>query len=79
MSKKYNIAIVGATGVVGRETLHILAERSFPIDQIYAIASSNSAGQKVSFGDDRVLDVEPLDNFDFRKVDIVFSSAGAQI
>jgi aspartate-semialdehyde dehydrogenase len=79
MSKKYNIAIVGATGVVGRETLHILAERNFPIDQIYAIASSNSAGQKVSFGEDKVLNVEPLDNFDFRKVDIVFSSAGAHI
>lgn len=79
MTKKYNIAIVGATGVVGRETLRILAERNFPIDNIYAIASENSSGQKVSFGEDKVLTVEPLDGFNFSKVNIVFSSAGAHI
>ena len=49
MNTKYNIAIVGATGAVGREILNILEERDFPINNIYLLASSNSKGQKISF------------------------------
>ena len=46
---KYNVAVVGATGAVGREILQILDERRFPIDNIFAVASSNSAGKEISF------------------------------
>lgn len=77
--KKYNIAVVGATGNVGRETLNILAERNFPVDQVYALASPESIGRKVSFGEGRILIIDSLDNFDFSKVDIVFSSAGSNV
>jgi aspartate-semialdehyde dehydrogenase len=62
---KYRIAVVGATGNVGREILNTLAERKFPIDTIYAVASSDSIGQRVSFGEDEVLDVLPITDFDF--------------
>lgn len=79
MQKKYNIAVVGATGNTGRETLNILAERNFPINQIYAIASRESIGTKISFGEDKTLKAQTLDDFDFSKVDIVFSCAGAGV
>jgi aspartate-semialdehyde dehydrogenase len=75
----YNIAIVGATGRVGTEILNILSERKFPVKEVYALASSNSVGKKVSFGFDRILTVESVDDFDFSKVKIVLSSAGADI
>jgi aspartate-semialdehyde dehydrogenase len=78
-TKKYNIAIVGATGNVGRETIKILAERNFPVSKVYAIASQGSLGKKISFGEDEVLVVEALEDFDFSNVDIVFSSAGSKI
>ncbi|MES2214450.1 MAG: aspartate-semialdehyde dehydrogenase [Pseudomonadota bacterium] len=76
---KYNIAVVGATGNVGRETLKILAERNFPVDEIHAIASPSSLGKKLSFGEDKIIAVEALGDFDFRGIDIVFSSAGSKI
>jgi aspartate-semialdehyde dehydrogenase len=79
MTKKYNVAVVGATGNVGRETLNILSERNFPIDQIYALASRDSIGKEISFGDQRVLKTQGLDDFDFSKIDIVFSSAGSAV
>ena len=66
----YNIAVVGATGAVGREMLRTLAERDFPADKVYALASSRSAGREVSYGDDEVLKVESLDSFDFSQAHI---------
>jgi aspartate-semialdehyde dehydrogenase len=75
----YRIAVVGATGNVGREMLQILAQRQFPVDEVIPLASERSAGAEVSFGEDEVLKVRPLDGFDFRGIDIVLSSAGAKI
>lgn len=77
--KKFNVAVVGATGNVGQEMLKTLAEREFPVDQIHALASSASVGREVSFGEDDVLLVKDLDKFDFTGVDICLSSAGAKI
>ena len=75
----YNIAVVGATGAVGREMLQTLSERNFPINNIYALASNASIGREVSFGDDKILKVLPLDEFDFEKVDIALFSVGSDI
>ena len=75
----YKVAVVGATGNVGREILKTLAEREFPADEVVALASSRSAGKEVSFGDDHVLKVQELDAFDFKGVDIVLSSPGARV
>jgi aspartate-semialdehyde dehydrogenase len=75
---KYNVAVVGATGNVGREILHILAERKFPINNLYALASENSVGKKVSFGDTTV-EIKNLADFDFSLADIALFSAGAKI
>jgi aspartate-semialdehyde dehydrogenase len=75
----YRVAVVGATGNVGREILTILAEREFPAGNVFAVASDRSAGQEVSFGEDDVLKVESLTDFDFSRVDIVLSSPGAKI
>ena len=72
----YNVAVVGATGAVGREMLRTLAEREFPADRIYALASQKSVGREVSYGDDEVLKVEALDSFDFAKAHIALFSAG---
>ncbi|WP_395672527.1 aspartate-semialdehyde dehydrogenase [Inquilinus sp.] len=75
----YRVAVIGATGNVGREILSILAEREFPVDQVVALASERSVGRQVSFGEDDVLDVQDLAKFDFKGVDIVLSSPGAKI
>ncbi len=75
----YKIAVVGATGNVGREMLKILAERQFPHREVVALASKNSKGKEVSFGEDEILTVQALDDFDFSDVDIVLSSAGSSI
>jgi len=75
----FKVAVVGATGNVGREMLATLAERNFPADDVVALASSASVGREVSFGDDDVLQVQALDNFDFRGTDIVLSSPGAKV
>ena len=74
----YNVAVVGATGNVGREMLKVLEEREFPIGEIHAVASSRSVGKEVSFGD-QDLPVQSLDDFDFKGVDIVLMSAGGSI
>lgn len=74
----YKIAVVGATGNVGREILNILGERDFPVDEVFALASDRSVGKEVSFGDSD-LKVQGLDGFDFRGIDIVLSSPGAKI
>ncbi len=78
MSKKVNVAVVGATGAVGETMLAILAERRFPVDQVYALASSRSAGKQVAFGDG-FLAVEDLEAFDFSQVQIGLFSAGASV
>lgn len=72
------IAVVGATGNVGRELLSILDEREFPADAVHAIASRSSIGREVSYGD-RILQCQVLDDFDFATVDIVLMSAGGHI
>jgi len=75
----YKVAVVGATGNVGRELLNILAERAFPADDVVALASARSAGKEVSFGEDDVLKVQELDSYDFAGTDIVLSSPGASV
>ena len=72
----YRVAVVGATGAVGREMLQTLAERNFPADKIYALASSKSAGRELSYGEDDIVTVEVLDQFDFATADIALFSAG---
>ncbi|MBL6934799.1 MAG: aspartate-semialdehyde dehydrogenase [Alphaproteobacteria bacterium] len=74
----FKVAIVGATGNVGREMLQTLAEREFPADEVVALASDRSAGREVSFGEDKVLKVEALDDYDFSGTHIVLSSPGAK-
>ena len=75
----YKVAVVGATGNVGRELLQTLAEREFPVDEVVALASARSVGKEVSFGEDEVLAVQDLATYDFRGVDIVLSSPGANV
>jgi aspartate-semialdehyde dehydrogenase len=72
----YRIAVVGATGNVGREMLNILAEREFPVDEIVALASRRSLGSEVAFGD-RTLKTLDLDTFDFAGWDIALFSIGS--
>jgi len=75
----YKVAVVGATGNVGREVLSIMAERQFPADEVVALASSRSVGVEVSYGEDDVLKVQDLAKFDFKGIDIVLSSPGAKV
>jgi aspartate-semialdehyde dehydrogenase len=75
----WKVAVVGATGNVGREMLSILAERKFPASEVHAVASERSAGAEVSFGEDEVLKVRPLDQYDFKGVDIALFSPGSKI
>ena len=75
----YNVAVVGATGAVGREMLQTLFERKFPIKDIYALASKSSIGKEVSYGDDKILKVKSVDDFNFENVDIALFSAGSNI
>ncbi|WP_421993127.1 aspartate-semialdehyde dehydrogenase [Roseococcus sp.] len=75
----YRVAIVGATGAVGRELLKILAERKFPVSEVIALASFRSVGQLVSFGDDEVLKIRNLETFDFTGTDIALFSPAAAV
>ena len=75
--KNYNLAVVGATGNVGREILNILDQRSFPIKNLHALASNKSEGTKLTYGDDKEITVEDLDKFNFKNTDIVLSSPGS--
>ncbi|MDR3504786.1 MAG: aspartate-semialdehyde dehydrogenase [Acidocella sp.] len=75
----YRVAVVGATGAVGREILKTLAERNFPVSEVAALASGRSAGQEVSFGEDKVLKVQNLETFDFTGWDIGLFSPGASV
>jgi aspartate-semialdehyde dehydrogenase len=74
----YKVAVVGATGNVGREMLEILDERKFPADEVVALASRRSLGTEVSFGD-RTLKCKALDHYDFSDVDICLMSAGSTV
>jgi aspartate-semialdehyde dehydrogenase len=74
----YKVAVVGATGNVGREMLSILAERNFPADEVVALASRKSVGTECSFGD-KTLKVKALDHYDFSDVDICLMSAGGSV
>ena len=78
MEKKYNIAVVGATGVVGEVFLELLAERHFPIAHLYPLASERSQGKTVLFNK-KPYTVKNTADFDFSRVDIAFFSAGAAI
>ena len=78
MSEKYNIAVVGATGNVGREILQILEERNFPINEIFFLASSRSKGKKLKFNE-KEIEVEDLEEFDFSKVNIGLFSPGGEV
>ena len=75
----FKIAVVGATGAVGREMLQTLEERSFPIKEIVALASEKSLGKEVSFGEKKPLTVQNLETFDFTSCDIALFSAGRAI
>ena len=76
--KKYDVAVVGATGAVGEQMLAILAQRNFPVNNVYAVASARSAGKKVFFGDTE-LEVQDLAKFDFSKCQVGLFSPGASI
>jgi aspartate-semialdehyde dehydrogenase len=75
----FKVAVVGATGNVGREMLSILAERGYPAEDVTAVASERSAGGEVSYGEDDVLKVEDLEHYDFRGIDIALFSPGAKV
>jgi len=74
----YKVAVVGATGNVGREMLDVLAERNFPADEVVAVASRRSQGVECSFGD-KTLKVKALNHFDFSDIDICLMSAGGAV
>ena len=78
MTKRFDIAVVGATGVVGESMLEVLEEREFPVGEVHALASERSVGTKVAFGNDE-LNVEDLADFDFSKVSIGLFSAGGAV
>ena len=78
MSKTYDVAVVGATGAVGETMISILEERDFPVGTLYPLASSRSAGNKVSFKD-KYITVQNLEDFDFSKAQIGLFSAGGSV
>jgi aspartate-semialdehyde dehydrogenase len=76
----YRVAVVGATGNVGRELLNILAERQFPLDEVAAVASARSTGDRIEFGDtDEMLSVKNLEHFDFAGWDMALFAAGSEV
>jgi aspartate-semialdehyde dehydrogenase len=78
MSKKFNVAVVGATGAVGETIISILDQRNFPIDNLYPLASANSVGKKV-FCQGKSWTVQDLDKFDFSQAQVGLFSAGGNI
>lgn len=78
MLDKVNVAVVGATGAVGKTMLDVLAERQFPIDKLYPLASSRSAGKTIRFKQ-KSYEVQDLAEFDFSQVDVALFSAGGNI
>ena len=78
MTKKINVAVVGATGAVGETMIRVLEERNFPVDRLYPLASSRSVGKRVEFRGDW-LSVSDLADFDFSQVKIALFSAGGSV
>lgn len=78
MSRLYNVAVLGATGLVGQHMIELLEQRNFPVATLFPLASSRSAGSTVNFGDDE-LTVLDADSFDWSQVEIAFFSAGGAI
>ncbi|MEM6998410.1 MAG: aspartate-semialdehyde dehydrogenase [Pseudomonadota bacterium] len=78
MSKKFDVAVVGATGAVGETMLSILEQRNFPVGEVYALASSRSAGKRIEFNNKQLI-VEDLETFDFNKVQVGLFSPGASV
>jgi aspartate-semialdehyde dehydrogenase len=78
MNKKFDMAVIGATGAVGQTMLAIMAERRLTIDKIYVLASEQSVGKTISFAGQKLI-VASLANFDFRQAQIALFSAGSQI
>jgi aspartate-semialdehyde dehydrogenase len=76
--RRYDVAVVGATGVVGEAIFEVLAQRGFPVGKVHALASARSAGKRVAFAD-KQLKVEDLEGFDFSQVQIALFSAGAKV
>lgn len=74
----YKVAVVGATGNVGREMMNVLSERKFPADEVIAVASRRSAGSEVTFGE-KTLKCQDLEQFDFSTVDFCLMSAGSDV
>lgn len=79
MTKTYKVAVVGATGNVGREMLSILSARKFPASEVIALASNDSVGREVSYGDDKTLKVQALEHYDFKGTQIALFSPGAKV
>ena len=73
-----NLAIIGATGNVGRKTIEVLEKSKIKIDNLYLIASKNSAGKKLKFNNKEII-IEQLENYDFSKADITIFAAGSEI
>lgn len=78
MTRRLNVAVVGATGAVGETMLMVLQERDFPVDHVYPLASERSLGKTVAFNNKRI-DVQNLETFDFRQADIALFSAGGEV
>ncbi len=78
MSNTYDVAVVGATGLVGASMLKVLAQRRFPVGKVHAVASQRSVGRKLAFAD-RELEVQALEDFDFSQVQIGLFSPGASV
>jgi aspartate-semialdehyde dehydrogenase len=78
MSRKYNVAVVGASGAVGEVMLAILEQRNFPVGEVHAVASSRSAGNRVPFKGKELI-IEDLEQFDFNGIDIGLFSPGASV
>lgn len=76
---KFKIAVVGATGNVGRTMLSVLEERGFPVNNIAAVASERSSGQSISYGESHILAVQSLANFDFSSYHIALFSPGSKV
>src|SRR5262245_7349699 len=74
-----DVAVVGATGNVGREILNILFERQFPTQTLHALASERSIGRDVSYGPDTTIKIKNLKDFDFKGIDIAFFCAGSTV
>lgn len=79
MTNSPNIVIVGATGTIGKEVLGLFAERNFPANQIVALASSNSIGQEISYGEEKIIKTQGLENFAFQKAGLVIFCTPAAV